>query len=143
MASMSTSTPSASTVPVGLVCIRAGTHYKWEEEKREDFKIWWSTTEHSKGPDPNWGSKWQKTDIWQHFDECANIMTGEPALCCRTCHQVFVHPNVRRNGNSSPARHIHDCCAPSSGQKRGHQQSIADMVGKVCRVVFFGVWSSN
>jgi hypothetical protein len=126
-----TTDPAIPSASVGLVRIRKRTHYLWEEEKNEAFISWWKTTEYRKGPDPHWGSKRRKTEIWSHFDECANITTGEPAICCRTCYLVFVHPSIRRNGNSAPSSHIRDSCTAAAGQKRGLQQSIADMVVKV------------
>jgi hypothetical protein len=125
--------PSTMTVEhsPALVRNRKGTHFIWEEDKNEEFMRWWKITEHSKGPNPHWGSKRRKTEIWSHFAECAQITSGEPALSCRTCHQTLVHPSVRRNRNSAAARHIQDSCTITTGQKCS-QQSITELVAKVC-----------
>ncbi len=94
-----TQQPAQSTEqPHVLTRVWAGTHYIWQKEKAVEFMEWWKTTEHSKGTNPNWGSKKRKADatsIWSHFDECANATTGEPGLCYRSCHELFVNPNIR------------------------------------------------
>ncbi len=95
---------------------------------------WWKTTEHSKGTNPNWGSKKRKADatsIWSHFDECTNAITGEPGLCCRSCHELFVHPNIRRYGNSAPGRHMRSCCTSATVHSSSVHQSLVNMVSKV------------
>jgi hypothetical protein len=135
---MTTNNNDGATVPTApcpLTKIRKGTHYLWQREKETEFILWWKTIAHSKGPSPNWASKKRKIDdttIWPHFDKCASITTSEPALCCRSCHETFVHPNVRRSGNSALSRHMHSSCASATGPKDSmHQPSLADVAVKV------------
>jgi hypothetical protein len=113
----------------------AGTHYIWQREKVAEFMEWLRTTQHIKGPNPNWGSKKSMADatsIWSHFDECADTTTGEPGLCCRSCHQLFFHPNICRYGNSVLGRHMRSCCLSAQAQSDSGQQSLVNMVVKVC-----------
>jgi hypothetical protein len=80
---------------------------------------------------PNWGSKKRSAEIWDAFDECAHMSTGEPAMACKACHKVFCHPSIRAKGNSLFENHMTSTCTIRSREGQAAQLLLTDIVSKV------------
>ncbi len=81
---------------------------------------------------PNFESEDCSSAIWQAYDQCARVTTGDRAMHCKTCNKIFAHPNKNHSGTSSLHAHMKTCLA-QHGVKRPGQQLVSNMLSKVCR----------
>ncbi len=109
--------PTASTATLAKLG-QKGMHYCWARERHAEFMAWWTTTlygkdhyQHGKKGNPKLDSTDQTSDAWQGFNQCALIESGQPAMCCKTCSKVFVHPTKNDSGTSSLETHMTRCVA--------------------------------
>ncbi len=112
---------------------------KWTLDKKDDFMSWWKTTPYGtahhtkKGKgNPKWDSRYHQDGVWKFFDQGARLTTGDPVLCCRSCPNIYVHPNKHHSGTSSLACHIKKCSNEVRALLRGHN---ADSNNKDCSYI--------
>lgn len=109
---------------------------KYTEMNKKDFVIWWlqtaaATTIASRQKKMRWDTK-HSAEIWQHFDQVANYITGEAMVMCRRCGKTIPHPGRTANGTNSMNRHfMAGTCikaANNTANQKTLQQSIESMV---------------
>lgn len=109
---------------------------KYTEMNKNDFVIWWlqteaATTIGSRQKKMRWETK-HSAEIWQHFDQVANYITGEAMVMCRRCGKTIPHPGRTTNGINSMNRHfMAGTCikaANNTARQKTLQQSIEYMV---------------
>lgn len=109
---------------------------KYTEMNKNDFVIWWLQTEAataigSRQKKMRWDAK-HSAEIWQHFDQVANYITGEAMVMCRRCGKTIPHPGRTANGTNSMNRHfMAGTCikaANNTARQKTLQQSIEYMV---------------
>lgn len=103
---------------------------------KNDFVIWWLQTEAATTTGPRekkmrWDAK-HSAEIWQHFDQVANYITGEPMVMCRRYGKTIPHPGRTANGTNSMNRHFmaRTCIktANNTARQKTLQESIEYMV---------------
>ncbi len=72
--------------------------------------------------------------VWKHFHQCARISSGDPYLCCLTCHNVYVHPKRHHSGTSSVGNHVKKCLKDTEAV-RDALNSEAQV--EVSRIIYF------
>jgi hypothetical protein len=129
-----TSFGSAASTEV-LPKIRATTHFHWSDGQLDDFCAWWNMTtyalSHPKKGRPTWGSHKCKADMWDAFQECAHIVTGEPAIASMACHRVLGHSSVRDKGNTSLNHHFTTSCAKQPYRGQDKQLLLSELLRKL------------
>jgi hypothetical protein len=105
---------------------------KYTEMHKDDFIIWWLQTECSTKTGPNqkrmrWDTK-HSADIWQHFDQVAHHITGEPMVMCRRCGKTLPHPQKTANGTNSMKRHFEAGKCVQAGNSATRQQTLQQSI---------------
>ena len=77
-----------------------------------------------------WNSNLKKSDVWESFDQVANIKTGKPKVMCKRCQNVIIHPGVNRAGPSSMKAHLTSvvCVKLQKTTKQGINHLLREMV---------------
>jgi hypothetical protein len=101
-----------------------GSYYQWDDSYKKDFDKWWGKTEigsdtiGNNKPRPNWDSKTPSAGFWLEFHQCANVQTGEPKICCKSCQKLLAHRATSYGGSSGSQRHLnrYKCCSQPHGE---------------------------
>jgi hypothetical protein len=83
-----------------VVKVHRNTHYQLDDISKDAFLSWWNKTEYGKEKDKHnfsWEAKNRSSRAWDHFIECAQIATGEPAVLCKACDKKYVYPCHHQN----------------------------------------------
>jgi hypothetical protein len=114
--------------------LRKSTYVKWVEELKKQFLVWWSKTQWAKEGKghPNWDSELRSSSFWKEFHQCANIVTGEPKLCCKTCEGLLIHPSIHNSGSTRPTKHLARIKSGTAHwEKRASQPMLSEVIAKV------------
>jgi hypothetical protein len=104
------------------------------DEPRKHFVEWLLMTEFGAKKELQksvyWDSSLKKSDVWESFDQVANMKTGEPKVMCKCCQNVIVHPGVNRAGPSPMKAHFTSavCVKPRKTVKKGINHLLREMV---------------
>lgn len=94
-----------------------------------EFLIWWAKTEYgqvlnSEGRSRiKWSIESHYAEVWRHFDQVADILTGRPKVICRTCLTLLDHPQHKKHGTSAMGKHQKSKSC-RQGQKRTYRQTL-------------------
>lgn len=102
------------------------------EMNKEEFVLWWVQTQADETQKRiRWDAKRTST-AWEHFDQVAHFITGEPKVLCRRCGKTLPHPQSTANGTNSMKRHIAagQCqrIANDRSKQKDIQESLQSMV---------------
>jgi hypothetical protein len=107
-------------VPENLVISEVdGIKYgKYEKAYHSDFMDWWRQTPVAVGTainngkldeklqHPHWDRNRKRGDLWDQFDQLAELHTGKPVLQCLTCRSIIQHGTHHNNGTSGMNKHL-------------------------------------
>jgi hypothetical protein len=94
---------------------------KYEKAYHSDFMDWWRQTPvgtainngkiDEKLQHPHWDRNRKRGDLWDQFDQLAELHTGKPVLQCLTCRSIIQHGIHHNNGTSGMNKHLRskDC----------------------------------
>lgn len=101
----------------------------YEPENSMEFLIWWAKTEYgqvlnSEGRSRiKWSIESHYAEVWRHFDQVADILTGRPKVICKSCSTLLDHPQHKKHGTSTMGKHQKSKSC-RKGQKRTHRQTL-------------------
>jgi hypothetical protein len=80
------------------------------------FNEWWMQTPigvaihngkiDEKFSHPHWDKTRTRGDLWDQFDQLAELFTGKPVLQCHTCQGIIQHGIYHKNGSSGMSKHL-------------------------------------
>lgn len=128
-------TPSAPASLRRVGPDRKKSYILYEEMTKEDFIIWWLQTQYTSMEDQKKKIRWEgkrSSDVWQHFNQVAHHISGQPKVMCQRCGNILPHPHEHLNGTNSMKRHYaSERClkaANDATKQRNIQQSFQSAV---------------
>jgi hypothetical protein len=95
----------------------------WRRDMVDYWNPWWRQVLDSSKTNDKFGyfvwTKAKRSEVWVHFEQCADIHDGSPKAICKACWKVYAHPELRSGGSSTTTmrRHYeHKKCGGSTGQ---------------------------
>ena len=72
----------------------------YEGMTKEEFIIWWLQTQYPSVEDQRKKIRWEgkrSSDVWQHFNQVAHHISGQPKAMCQRCGNILPHPQFHMN----------------------------------------------
>jgi hypothetical protein len=95
-------------------------HILWTEMNKDIFIQWWLTTTYGAKPQaehPRWSKRGFTSEVWQHFEQGAEIKTGHPCVSCKSYGLILTY--LPRNGTNAMSRH-RERCLPKGKRRQGN-----------------------
>lgn len=115
---------------ISILTINGLKYGKYEKVYHSAFMEWWKQIPvgmiiyngkiNEKFHHPHWDGDRTRGDLWDQFDQLAELHTGKPVLQCHTCQSIIQHGIHHNNGTSGMKKHLNskDCKGKQSPDSR-------------------------
>ena len=83
----------------------------WRRDMVEYWNPWWRQVLESSKTKSKFGhfiwTKAKRSEVWGHFEQCADIHDGSPKAICKACWKVYAHPELQTGGSSTTTMRRH------------------------------------
>lgn len=99
----------------------------YSDMSKKEFIEWWLETDYGRKQHIRWDGRHQ-SKCWNHFDQVAQIKTGEPKVICKICLRTLIHPQMSRQGTSTMNKHTSGVNCRNIAGSAGKQKGIKDAI---------------